>query len=317
MRLIGRVLLPLTAAALAVGCILGAVALGQQSKPSYLDALRKGPTAEYDFPMDFGVYVTSSTAGELEGLAQATAVQARIPQPPSTWNVRFATTKQVLVWFGPADDMSLFEGIQTASNRSGLWHGDLTAPIKIQFVLPASARSVDTCASWWDAAGHHTVRAQVHADTPWEIVTCEIPAIGAFDSLQIAVAFDWGPPAVGNPLLGTSIFAIENQANPLLPFDVGPPTSESFGNAQPLQVDVFSPAGSSVIETTPSPASQNPIEGRWVLSPGSSLFVAYVDDFRRSLSDGLGQLLLIGAGAFFAIAVERVFSSRNNRSSPK
>jgi hypothetical protein len=60
----------------------------------------------------------------------------------------------------------------------------------------------------------------------------------------------------------------------------------------------------------------NPIQGRWVLEPGDSLFVTHVDDFRRGLIDALGQLLLIGAGAFFAIAVERSFTGPRGKMAP-
>lgn len=315
MRRLRRVLVPVCAALLAVGCILGAVAVGQRTEPDFADALRSGPTTKSDFPMDFGVYVTSSDASILQALAEVTAANALVPQPAPTWNVRFPTnTDEVLLWFGPADGMSLYEGVQTTSNRNGLWGGELTAPLTVHLVLPGSAHEIETCATWWDATGIHSVGAQIMADDPWTLVTCEIPAVGAFDSLHIAMAFDWIPFTADDSLTGMSTLAIENQAFPLLPTEIEPTAIATFGFAQPLLVDVFTPQGWSVSGTTPDPTAANPIQARWLLQPGSSLFVTHVDNFKRGISEGLGQLLLIGAGAFFAIAVERTFKRREGRS---
>lgn len=305
-----RVIVPLVASLLALGCVVASAAVRQTGSPDLREAISKGASVANDFPMDFGAYVQGSDASLLDQLAATSTAHAPVPEGPYGWNLRIPTgTNHALLWYGQPYQLTAWEGVAMANTLNGLHDGELTRPIRLHFIVPRPSGDIDSCASWWDATGLHTVKPQVVDSAPHVVLTCDIPAIGAYTSLTIALDFDWQSAQTIDTLQGISAVAIENQNFPIVSLDV--PLGD-LGPAQELTVDVFTPAGATVIASTPEPHAVTPIEGRWVLSPDDSVFITRSDNFRRGLLGATEQLLLLAAGAFLAIGIERIFRDRSS-----
>jgi hypothetical protein len=309
---IGRVVVPILASALAVSCIMMSEALSRDSDPDIRATIAAGATSGSDFPMDYGVYLTPANKATINRLTDASMVDPPLPFPRPTWNLRFASVSdQLLLWYGPADQPSLYEGVQGLSNRNGLYDGALSVPLTVEFIVPKVTHELGSCVDWSDAAGHiHVIEPIVKDDAPWSLITCNIPAIGHFSTFTIGLDLTWSSSAVQSGFFPATTLGIENQSFPLVPTDAD---LGKLGDNQSLLVDVFIERDSEPIAMIPQPAVLNPLEARWLLKPGDSVFVRQVKSFDRSVGRGFEELLLIGAGAFFAVAVERLFRDRRSK----
>lgn len=298
---------------LAVSAVIGAHTTLSYGRIDYFRYVSGGSSSgTQEYPATLAIYMSPDGSSALQ------AVNSRAVD--DVWSVVLDsrnTPATLAVRFGPEESIT-----DVPSSAAIDFVASIPESVTISFQVPEGAVPVDAngtsvergwCASWvYQGLEDYAYFEVAIAPGNPTIFSCSIPRIAEVERLTVEASFAWAPSSASPNIAGKASYAVANPANTFyngLQFGA----IEAYARPQPYLFEFVNSAGVRLEGAEPQAVSSTARVSRWAVLPGSAAYLAVRSTPQSEFADLGYQMLLIAAGAFFAIGAERLFNKTRSR----